>query len=625
MRRLLVLCLLLVAAAPLWWLVVASPAQAQASGFEHISDYAIDIFVRANGTIEVEETIVYDFGPLLRHGIYRDIYTSQDYDPSLDDDPRVAGLDRSLKWSRRYPLDVESVDSPTAPDKYAIEDPQRSSGADTFSVKRLKIGDKDKTITGKHTYVIRYSQRGVVNALPGDDEFYWNVVGFEWDVPIRRTVVTVRAETGAIPAVSCFAGLQGSTSRCVDAAIDGGEARFTDSSLGEGRGLTVVASILDDNGDAVEPEKIVREKWSLKRAFDVTPATVAGGVAVALGAGAGIGTLAFRRGRDRRAIGGATDIAFAGEAAASEPVGLFEKYGTPVEFVPPDGIRPGQLGLLIDETADTVDVSATIVDLAVRGYLRIEEVTNGRGKVTDHRLVRLDRSDGLLPYESRLLGYLFPSMFTVSLNSLKKTFAAEMAEVKQMLYVDAVNNGWFDRRPDQVRQKWTALGVLSLVACVAALVGAIAFTHAALVAAPLAIAGPAMLVVAKFMPRRTPKGTGAYRRALGFKDFIDNSEKYRAEFAERKNLFTEYLPFAIMFGCVDRWAKTFESLGVQPDVGSWYVGTAPFSYSTFGRSVNSFSSSASSVLTSTPGSSGSSSGGGGFSGGGGGGGGGGSW
>ena len=80
-----------------------------------------------------------------------------------------------------------------------------------------------------------------------------------------------------------------------------------------------------------------------------------------------------------------------------------------------------------------------------------------------------------------------------------------------------------------------------------------------------------------------------------------------------------------MYGCVEKWAKAFEGLDLQPDAG-YYVGTHPFAPLSFAESVNSFSGSVGSVMASTPGGSGGSGfSGGGSSGGGVGGGGGGSW
>lgn len=617
---------MVVAAAFVFGLVLvttAHPASAQTQG-ERIHTYDVHVVVLADGTIDVTETIDYDFGFFTRHGILREFVTAQGYEPADDPDPRASSVRRDVEWWRKYPLDVISVDS-DAPDKYALESVKSSFNAD-LQLKRARIGDKNVSITGRHTYTIHYRQKGAVNAMGGDDELNWNIVGGGWDIPIDEVHIDVTAETGAITRVTCFSGAVGATDTCQANTIEG-VAKFSEADLGSFQGVTIVAAIPDADGPDIEPVKYIQEKWSLDRAFAVTLPTVMGAAAVAAVAIGGVGVLLYRVGRDRRAIGTVTDIAFSeGAEENTERVGLFENVPTPVEFVPPDGIRPAQLGVLIDESADNLDVSATLVDLAVRGYLRIEEVTNNRGKVTDHRLVRLAKNDDLLPYEQLLLQHLFETGPVVEMAQLKNKFAADMKEVKEALYVDAVGRGFFARRPDQVRQKWTAIGFFSLAIGVALLIAAIVATHIALVAAPLAVAGLLMAICARFMPRRTARGTGAYRRALGFQDFIENSEKHRAQFAEQQNLFTEYLPYAVVFGCTDKWARTFESLGYQPDTSLWYVGTYPFAFSSFSHSIESFSSSAGTYLSSTPASSGGSGfGGGGFSGGGGGGGGGGSW
>jgi hypothetical protein len=617
---------MVVAAAFVCGLVLVTPAHSASAETlgERIHRYDVHVVVLANGTIDVTETIDYDFGFFTRHGILREFVTAQGYEPADDADPRAAKVRRDVEWWRKYPLDVISVES-DAPDKYALESVKSSFNAD-LQLKRARIGDKDVSITGRHTYTIHYVQKGAVNAMPGDDELNWNIVGTGWDIPIDQVQIDVTAETGAITRVTCFSGAVGATGTCQANTIEG-VAKFSEDGLGSFQGVTIVAAIPDADGPDIEPVKYIREKWSLDRAFDVTLATVIGAAAVAAVAIGGVAVLLFRVGRDRRAIGTVTDIAFSeGAEENTERVGLFEDVPTPVEFVPPDGIRPAQLGVLVDETADTVDVSATLVDLAVRGYLRIEEVTNDRGKVKDHRLVRLAKNDNLLPYEQLLLQHLFEIGPVVEMSQLKNKFAADMKEIKEVLYIDAVERGFFARRPDQVRQKWTAIGFFSLAIGVALLIAAIVMTHIALVAAPLAVAGLLMAIGARFMPRRTARGTGAYRRALGFQDFIENSEKHRAQFAEKQNLFTEYLPYAVVFGCTEKWARTFESLGYQPDTSLWYVGAYPFAFSSFSHSIESFSSSAGTYLSSTPASSGGSGfGGGGFSGGGGGGGGGGSW
>ncbi|MGM0819333.1 MAG: DUF2207 domain-containing protein, partial [Actinomycetota bacterium] len=99
-------------------------------------------------------------------------------------------------------------------------------------------------------------------------------------------------------------------------------------------------------------------------------------------------------------------------------------------------------------------------------------------------------------------------------------------------------------------------------------------------------------------------------------------------FAEREQLFAAYLPYAMAFECVDRWADAFAALGVAAPAaaGGWYVASRTSSMSDFGRSLSSFSSTAGSTMRESASSSGGSgSGGGGSAGGGGGGGGGGRW
>ena len=83
----------------------------------------------------------------------------------------------------------------------------------------------------------------------------------------------------------------------------------------------------------------------------------------------------WNRGRDVRFRGSQVDQVMGGpDDAETQAVPLFEKGTSVVEFAPPEGIRPGQVGTLVDEVANTLDVSATIVDLAVRKYLVIQEI-----------------------------------------------------------------------------------------------------------------------------------------------------------------------------------------------------------------------------------------------------------
>lgn len=598
-RRACILALVGTAAA----MVLALPASAAAQSVERITRYDVELVVEDDGDLLVTETIDYDFGSNERHGIFRDIPVRFDFD------------DRN---ERIYPIDDISVEgSPGTPDEF-----ERTSEG---RILRLKIGDPDETITGEHTYEIRYRVEGALNGFDDHDELFWNAVGTEWLPGIDSITATV-VTPGDVTEVACFAGPLRSTLPCDSAVASGDRATFTTAGLAPFEGLTVVVGF--PTGLVPAPEPVLDERWSLTRAFEVTPATAAGSGGLLAAVVGGISLLTWRRGRDRQYAGSPTDAAFGNDDGAEHPVPLGGVKAIPVEFVPPDGLRPGQVGTLVDEVAHPLDVTATIIDLAVRGYLRIEELpdTGFFKSKTDYRLVRLPPADGLLPYEATLLGALFASGGDILLSSLRNTFATKMAGVQNALYDDAVTRGWFPRRPDKVRGHWIGLGVLALLLGFAAVVVAAAFTHLALLAVPLLIGGVLLLVLAGKMPHRTAKGTGVLRRALGFRRFIEDSEASRAQFAERAHLFTEYLPYAVVFGATERWARAFEGLGGQLPVQTWYVGPHPFTPYGFSQSLNDFSVQSAGTLVSSPSSSGSSGfSGGGFSGGGGGGGGGGSW
>jgi uncharacterized membrane protein YgcG len=288
--------------------------------------------------------------------------------------------------------------------------------------------------------------------------------------------------------------------------------------------------------------------------------------------------------------------------------------------------------VLLDERADTLDVSATIVDLAVRGYLQIAEIPKAWlfGSV-DYRLKRLKEPDAdLLTYEKALIDALFEGKDdTVTMSSLEDNFYTDLASIKEDLYGQVVNTDrFFPRSPDKVRQQHVIVGLIlfGLGVFGSLLIGKA--IGGAIMGVPAAISGALLALFAGAMPRRTGAGREVFRRVLGFREYMEVAETERQRFAEQAGLFQSYLPYAIVFGCTEKWAKAFEGLEEQPvqNGSGWYVSSRPFAPVAFAHNLDNFSSSISSAISSTPASSGSSgSGGGGSSGGGMGGGGGGSW
>ncbi len=590
--------------------VVGPPSGAQGSG-ERIESFDAQLTVNPSGTVSVVETIRYNFGFNARHGIIREIPTRFVYEP--DD-----------RYDRVTPIALGSVSTPgsDAPGEYTVET--------TDGVMAVKIGDPDRTITGVHTYEIRYTIEGALNSFADHDELYWNITGNGWTVPIDSTTAEVRTPAPTTQ-VGCFAGAGGSRLWCDSADADGDVARFAQSELTAGEGLTVVVGF--EPGVVATTEPILEERWSITRAFSVTPTTVGLASLLLVVVLFLVGRLLWSVGRDRRLRGDAVATAFATDAdvelVGDERVTLGRGEPIPVEFVPPDGLRPGLIGTLIDEVAHPLDVTATIIDLAVRGYLRIEETKrSGLFRRADWRLTRFPdppNPDELQPYEQSLLSGLFKDGDEVELSDLKKKFAERMQKVRTELYSETVDRGWFARRPDRTRLLWLFAGISLALLGTALVVLAAVYTSWGLVPIPIVIGGLVLLVGSRWAPSRTARGTGVLRRALGFRRFIEESEARRAEFAEKKNLFTEYLPYAVVFGATEKWAKAFEGLNAAEAVDSWYSSSGAFEASAFVGAVESFSTSAAGTLSASASSGSSGFSGGGGSGGGFGGGGGGSW
>jgi uncharacterized membrane protein YgcG len=588
------LCLALLAAA---WGIVAFGSTVHADEGWVITSFHSDITVATDSAITVTEDIQVDFGSLQKHGIFRTIPLRYRYDDSHD---------------RYYLLEVKSV---TDGSKALIHSESIDHDNDV-----IKIGDPGRLVTGANRYVITYTVLGAMNSFADHDELYWNVDGALWPVPKRSVTATVNLPAGAFQKAACYQGPTGSRESCTFASkgqtVNFGSTR----QLASGEQMSVVTALNQGVVDVPPPLLEARNRQFPQDAFDINPLTVGLSLLIAV---AGIGLVVrnwWIHGRDRAYL---TQYYLTNDPRErTNP--LFHSDPLVVEFGSPQNMRPAELGLILDESADTKDVTATIVDLAVRGYMTITEVPNQK----DWTFIWKAGGDAaaLLPYEKTLLDGLFAGRQQIKLSALKGTYAPTLKMAEGQIYTDAVSRKLFTTRPDTARATWGCLGVGLVVAGVAVTVLLGLKLGWGLIGAAILLTGIFVSVSAPFMPQRTASGRELLQRTLGFRLYMTTAEKYRQQFAEKAQIFTELLPYAIVFGCVSQWAKAFEGIDTSA-TNNWYAGNAPFQAVLLANSLESMNASISSAITYTPPSSGSSSGfgGGGFSGGGGGGGGGGSW
>lgn len=599
------------AAAVILWVLHSPAASAQESWV--IRSFDATYVIAADGSVSVTEDLRVDFGSLQRHGIFRDIPVKYRYDSDSNRVTTISDI-RVDDGAKSWPFE------------------KSTSGSNL----RLKIGDADKLVSGTQRYRISYRLTGGLNPFPDHDELYWNITGNEWEARIETASASVAGPSGAIERQTCFQGAAGSTVAC-QSSTDGTSASFRSTApLPPGAGLTVVVGL---KKGAVSVPPLVLEPSSTNAMDEATdflglePLPIGIALAIGLLSFGLIGRLWWIAGRDRW-------FGYAYPLDGNPPPRirpLFAGEPVVVEYQPPETerrgrrLRPAEIGLLLDERADTLDVTASIVDLAVRNYLIIKETESGGivglFKKRDYELSRLVKSeDDLLPYERTLLESLFDEGETVRLSDLKNKFYKDLTKVKEGLYEEATKSlRFFPRDPEAVRTTYRIAG-LALGGVGAGLVVLLGQNAGlGIIGIPIALAGGLLALMAGLMPARTAQGRLMYRRCLGFRRYVETAEKDRQAFAEKANIFHEYLPYAIVFECVDKWARAFEGIGIDSSQAAWYVGSGPFVPSQFAFAVNDFSSSVSSVMASTPGGSGSSGFSGGSSGGGGGGGGGGSW
>ena len=576
-----------------------------------IRSFAADYGVLENGEIDVVERIEVDFGSQQRHGIYRDV-------PVLYQ--RLVRADWPIHAGTvRYDLDVQEVlDGGGRP--YQVDVSRQ--GADV----RIRIGSPDFCVTGLVTYVLHYRLSGGLGFFDDFDELYWQVTGTAWPVGIEKAQATVRLPTDRALAFAdsapwqahCYAGWAESTSDedCTVEMPSRGYFRFAATrALEPGEGLTLAAGF---------PKGVI-------------PGPTAAEVL-----------------QDRLLRYGPLLIPF---LAFGILVGVWRRYGKEPElgsiapqWRPPDGLRPGPAGALVDQRADMDDVIATILDLAVRGWIRIREVPpklfeadSIPGKILgalglDSRDWELERlrpgSTELEPFEHEVLGALFESGSDKRrLSDLKHEFYKELPDIKKMIYHDLVKRRLFSRSPHSTRMIWLVAGLLLTIAGVPIGMIGLAMGFWALMPA-LVLSGIQVIAFGMHMPRLTPEGAALRRQVEGLEEYIRRAEKAEMEFrdapAKTPELFSQLLPYAVALDVSDLWVDQFQGILTQPP--DWYAGTwsgsgpgGSWNLAGFRETLGDFRGAASSTLQSAPGSSGSGSGGGGSVGGGGGGGGGGAW
>lgn len=560
-------------------LLFCLPAWARSLRVEKFED---SVHIEEDGSARVTEKITYVFTGQW-HGIYRNIPVEY---------PGPSGSNYTLF------LKLESVTDENG-DKLKYE---KKTQDGYFKLKVSVPGANDAT----HTVNIEYSVSNATRFFEDHDEFYWNVTGNDSPVPIEfaSAILYFPANTSGSLQAQGFQGVYGSSERA-RAAVEGPTASFeTIGRLPLRGGLTA---------DVYIPKGLLHQPGAMTRFFRFIRSNPV--LTLPLWAFAVMFPLWWIKGRDPN------------PGMSVAPM-----------YEPPEKMGPAEVGTLIDNSVDPRDITSVLVDLAVRGYVKIVE-TQHKGFLSTtkdyefHLLKDRGQWNDLTDYERAMLDQVFSGGQVTLLSSLRNHFYTALPMIKSEIMGALKAKGMYTLDPDSAMGYWGfGIVLVALPYVILQWLGAADF----LSSIPLAIAAglvalAIVVILGRLLTATSLKGARTRVQILGFQEFMNRVEADRLK-RMPPDTFEKFLPYAMALGVEHRWAKAFEGIIQNPP--SWYQGYGPspsFSTYYFVSSLGSMTQTASSTFVSAPRASSSGSGwsggggGGGFSGGGFGGGGTGGW
>jgi uncharacterized membrane protein YgcG len=562
MKKLLVALIILISPA----FVFAEISLVDLGYAEKIKVYEVHANLKENASIDVSETITYDFGNNEKHGIFRFIPT----------------IYKARLGSPIQSLNIRSVSG-------QVGDPLTYETSSEGDNQVIKIGDPNTLVTGIQVYKIEYTLDRMISSDPDRDRFRWDAIGTGWDVPIENAVIRLTSDgrlTQNRLIDNCYLGDQGGLDTC-EFSTNGEGLIVAKTDIPPFTGITL-ESLFESNTFAA-PDQLELFFWETKWYYWLP--------AISFLVFFGIW---YEKGRDPKGRGTIVPM-----------------------YDPPKGITPYEASIILDDMITKKALPAALISLATQGYIKIikKEVKALFTKKPEYSLELVKPLPlGSTTVEQKINDLFFTGRSRVELNDLGESFAASNAALHHTAYKEITRKGYYVVSPIISRIIFFAL---SLALIVLGMMLAAYMRLEFLGFACFILSGIIGLLFAIIMPVKTKVGALAKEELLGLKMYIKTAEIDRIRFhnapAKSPEKFEELLPYAIIFGLEKEWASEFKDVYKNPP--SWYDGNmATFSVLALTHDLGGFSDAAISAAVSS-----SSGGAGGFAGGGGGGGGGGSW
>lgn len=428
------------------------------------------------------------------------------------------------------------------------------------------------------SFRIEYTVTGALRSYEGGDQLWWGAIPEDHPgLAINEALVVVNMPSNAIPregidpAETYGEATEIRTCATVQACAD---IERLPELVDEVDGVLVVAELLSaiySSSGSIEirvqyPHNAAMTTPSWQSNFDFWQSTgvvinyvsLLSGIMIALGGILGSIGLYYTKGRDPR-------------------IGVVPDYLSE----PPSDLRPAVVGTLIDEKADLRDVLSTLIDLAHRGYIVIEEnrtegIVLGIGAKTEFVFKRTDQSiSDLQAYEQRVVDRVFGARDVVELDSLKNKFYRYIPRLQEDLYKELLTHHFFAANPNITRLMWAGIGLVVTVLGVVGGVAAINFAEniplLPFLPGSLVIVGIALMAISSFMPAKTREGAQEAAKWNAFREYLRNLEKY-VDVEGAVEQFDRYLPYAVAFGMEKAWVRKFAGIDRAP-IPRWYYPT----------------------------------------------------
>ncbi|MGD9681266.1 MAG: DUF2207 domain-containing protein [Candidatus Obscuribacterales bacterium] len=417
--------------------------------------------------------------------------------------------------------------------------------------------------SGYYRYQVTYEARGVCREKKGHPVMHWNVVGHDWPMRVKKAEFVFYPPSGVSIPEGSFQAYKTEEEGQVPASARAisGHYLATASDLDPGESLIVDAEL--PPGTVAGASMIDQARWLVSDWYLL--------VAVPLLAVAGL--FAFRAIRSQ--VGGDHD-----EQDIWEP---------------PAGLRPVEMGTLLDQSCDVSDISVTLLNLAVRGFYTIREIpASGYFSLSerDYELKKLapPTNDPLKDYELLYIEALFGNGLTAYLSNLQGGFRQHLPKIKKQIYRSMVKEGFLVKDPEMDRTIFGTLGLILLASGIGVLFVADTSDLKGL-ALGLVIAGVVVAAAPRFFPLRTKKGKKVFNQIQDFADTLKTARGDEIVDKMKKDpfIFHRLLPYAIVLGVFEKWASACEEHvpDISPDWFQFHDGRLAqgFSARDFARDV----------------------------------------